>query len=121
MSLVDTRGKPISPSQAERSLAISTAAGTVGTVFFVATSGAFLASFARKLGATQFQVGIISGILPFAGTAQLLSAYLIETYGWHISWASHPRLTLPRVQSNRVLGSYLPSSYFLGFWEGLEG
>lgn len=82
MGLVDTEGKPISPAQIEHSLKISTIAGTVGTVFFVATSGAFLAGFARKLGATQFQLGLISGIMPFAGTAQLLAAYLIETYGW---------------------------------------
>ena len=110
MSLVDTRGKPISPSQAERSLAISTAAGTVGTVFFVATSGAFLASFARKLGATQFQVGIISGILPFAGTAQLLSAYLIETYGWRRKPVLLVSMALQRLSWIPIL--LLP--YFLG-------
>lgn len=110
MKLVDTNGRPISPSHAERSLKTSTAAGVTGTVFFVATSGAFLASFARKLGATQFQVGLISGVMPFAGTAQLLSAYLIETYGWRrkpvllVSMALQRLLWIPILLLPYVLG-----------------
>jgi len=82
----------------------------VGTVFFVATSGAFLTSFARKLGASQFQIGLISGVMPFAGTAQLLSAFLIETHGWQ----RKPVLLLSMAVQRLLWVPILLLPYYLG-------
>ena len=110
MELLDTKGGLISSTQIERSLHISTMAGVVGTVFFVATSGAFLTSFARKLGASQFQIGLISGVMPFAGTAQLLSAFLIETHGWQ----RKPVLLLSMAVQRLLWVPILLLPYYLG-------
>lgn len=80
--LIDVKGRPITPREVERGLLISTIAGAVGMVFFTVTGGAYVTGFARKLGASQFQVGIINAFLPMAALAQLASSYMIERRGW---------------------------------------
>ncbi|MBI2543614.1 MAG: MFS transporter [Candidatus Aenigmarchaeota archaeon] len=65
----------------KESLDYSIADGIAWSIFFSVTSGVFLIGFALYLGATPFQIGVLSSLPFFANVFQIIGAYFLETGG----------------------------------------
>lgn len=67
--------------QTLKSLNYSIIDGISWSVMFALTSGVFLIGFALFLGATPFQIGLISSLPFLANAAQIIGAYFVESTG----------------------------------------
>lgn len=70
----------ISPSQIDRGLKILVKNGVAAEVMAVLTGGAFLVALALKLGASNFQIGLLAALPTLANLFQLVSIYLLHKY-----------------------------------------
>ena len=73
---------PVLPRHAlQRAIVRLNIAGALGTAFATLTNGIFRVGFARRLGANDFHIGVLTAVVPLTNTVQLLSAYLTEKIG----------------------------------------
>lgn len=66
------------PSTLQKDLSQIITEGLITQAMVVLTSGSFLIAFALKLGATSFQIGIMTSIPLFANVCQLASVYFVQ-------------------------------------------
>src|SRR3954469_20106448 len=64
-----------------RSMNLSVAEGALATVMGTLAGGVFLTGFALEMGASGFQIGVLSALPVFANLAQLAGAFIIERRG----------------------------------------
>lgn len=110
----DTRGNELTNQEIERGLKRSNLAGAIGIVYFAALSSGFLTGFMRKLGASQFQIGLVNGLAPVVALIQLLASYLIE----HKGWQRRPLHTFSASMQRILLVIILLTPYLFGYQEG---
>ncbi len=67
--------------ETKKSMEYSIADGIAWQMFFTLTSGVFIVGFALFLGATPFQIGLVSALPSFASIAQVIGAYFVEKTG----------------------------------------
>lgn len=79
--MAETESTKLSPLQIKRALNRNIVAGCFGMLFATCTSLQFATQFALELGASKFQIGLLT-TLPLLGyPLQLVSAYLVERIG----------------------------------------
>lgn len=69
---------PLSSYQIHKALSRNILAGSLGTVFGVATTGTFLIGYALRLGASPFQIGVLSSLPLLCYPIQILASYVSE-------------------------------------------
>ena len=81
-------GTFIDPAVLRRAKRRNIVAGSMGALWFSLCMTDFLRLFARNLGATDMQIGLLTTVASVAGIAQIASAYYVETLGRRkIFWA----------------------------------
>lgn len=69
---------PLSPYDLTKALRRNILAGSLGTVFGVGTTGAFLVGYALRLGANPFQIGLLTSLPLLSYPIQILASYVAE-------------------------------------------
>lgn len=69
---------PLSSYQIHKALRRNILAGSLGSVFAVATTGTFLIGYALRLGASPFQIGLLSSLPLLCYPIQILASYVSE-------------------------------------------
>ncbi len=69
---------PLSSHQIHKALRRNILAGSLGSVFGVATTGTFLIGYALRLGASPFQIGLLSSLPRLCYPIQILASYVSE-------------------------------------------
>ena len=106
---------------AQRAMRLNIIAGSLGSIFFAATSGAIVNGFALRLGADNFQIALLGAIPLIAFSAQIFGAFAAELLRqrkafWFWTCGIHRLIWLPILLIPYVLGgtsSSLQISVFL--------
>lgn len=110
----DTHGNELTYQNRIKGLKLSTLGSAVGIFYFVAISAGFMTGFLRKLGASQFQIGLVNGLAPIVAIIQLLASYLIE----HKGWQRKPLLIISATIQRTLLVVILLTPYLFGYKDG---
>lgn len=128
----------LSSYQIHRALRRNILAGTLGSVFGVGTTGTFLIGYALRLGASPFQIGLLSSLPLLCYPIQILASYVSErrrerkrtwilvTFAHRLIWIAlvFTPFYLIRVSPSALVGvmlwvlffSYLLASWGLPLW-----
>jgi len=124
---------PLSSHQIHKALRRNILAGSLGTVFGVATTGTFLIGYALRLGASPFQIGLLSSLPLLCFPIQILASYVSErrrerkrtwilvTFAHRLIWIAlvFTPFYIMRVSPSAAIGTMLwvlLFSYLLASW-----